>query len=368
MTAQVLVTGATGYLGGLVARRYLTRTYLTVLCPVRAADRDDLERRRAGLAALLGPEAVDRLVTIGYDLGSASPFGEVDPGPIVQIVHGEANTRFSVDAATADAVNVRGTAAVVELAERCPRLESVGLLSTLYVSGLASGPVEEAPARPAAFANEYERSKWEAERDVLDSHPGLPFRVLRTATMVADDDLGTVTQLNVVHQTLRLLFYGLLSLVPGEPGTPVHLTTGAFAADGIFRLMRPEVPPGVFNLVHDTSQAPTLEQVLDTAFAVFGTCDDFRRKRVLRPLFADRDTFALLVDAAASLEASALHRAMASMAPFARQLYVTKQVHNDSFAKWFPEYHDTDIVSVLERACRYVIATRWGRRAATAER
>ena len=68
--------------------------------------------------------------------------------------------------------------------------------------------------------------------------------VLRLPTIIADGDDGQVTQYNAFHNTLKLYFYGLLSLVPGDPSTPVSLATAAFTTAAITRLLDPAVADG----------------------------------------------------------------------------------------------------------------------------
>lgn len=326
---SVLITGAGGYLGSLVAERY------------RAAGQEVVAHGRA-----MG------------DLAGAEPFAGVDPGPITHIVHAGALTRFDVDRDQARAVNVEGTRTLVAFARRCPRLASLGLVSTVYATGLRSGPIEERlyDAGPG-FANEYEWSKWEAEQ-VVAGAADLPWRILRVATIVADDGSGRVTQHNAFHETLKLWFHGLLPLVPGDGATPLYLVTGDFVASAIVALM--DDGAGVYHLAH--TRNCTLVSLLDVVAAAFDEVDSFRRRRVLPPLLGDRETFHLLANGVDAFGGGLLRQSLQSVVPFARQLFVNKQVDNRRLqAALGGRLDPPDPAELVRRACRHLVDTKWGR-------
>jgi nucleoside-diphosphate-sugar epimerase len=363
---KVLITGGDGYIGLEVARRYLERTRAPVLLWMRARDAEELERKRQRVRVLLGT-AAPRLSFAAGDLWSEEPFRAVDPRGIGTIVHSAAVTRFNVDAATADAVNVEGTRKLLRFAERCPELERVALLSTVYACGLRSGPIPEAPADgDAGFANHYERSKWAAERALLAEHAGLPWDIHRLSTVIAADESGCVSQQNAFHNTLRLLYHGLLSLVPGRPDTPLYFTTGEFAADALFALLQRAPRRRIHHLAHTRAESPTLGGLLDRVFAAFGEQPEFVARRVLRPLYAEPEAFQLLADGVGRLGAGVLQQAVSSVAPFARQLASPKDVRNDQLVAALDDYRAPDMDALVGRVCRHLVRTRWGREVARA--
>jgi len=327
----VLVTGAAGYLGGRIAAALAGGTH----GPVVALD-------RAG-ADLTVPGALDA----------------IDAAGITTVVHAAAVTRFGVDKPTAEAVNVRGTARVVEFARRCPELKRFVYLSTLYTAGKVTGYVGEEPADPknTEFANHYEWSKAEAERVVLNS--GLPAIIARVATVGADDDTGQVTQFNAVHNTLKLVYYGMMSLLPGEPETPVVLATADFTVKAVLALLDAE--PGVYHLCPDAEHTATLGELFETAFAVFAQDQAFARRGTLRPLFCDELAFADLLSAAGTLRRGPVPDALASVAPFAAQLYLPKVFGNARLHKVWPGYAVPEPLQLVSAATQYLVRTRWGR-------
>lgn len=355
MDGVTLITGGDGYLGLRVARR-LRAEGARLVQTVRALDRAQLAAKAGALRAALGPD----VEVVAADVTTPDPFAAVDVAPITRIVHAAAVTRFNVPEDLARATNVEGTARVVELARRCPRLERLVVLSTVYSSGLASGPADETlTPGDAGFANFYEWSKWESEQ--LAAAAGLPLVIARVSTVIADDPSGTVSQYNAVHNTLRLYFYGLLSLMPGEHDTPVYFVTGDSAADGVVRLLAAHAPLGVFHVCPDRAASATLGEFVDLAFAEYERHEHFRRRRVLRPLFCAIEAFDDLVAASRTFRGSPVNQALESVSPFARQLYVHKDVSNERLRRVWPDYAAPDPRAFITATAAHLVTTRWGR-------
>lgn len=218
---------------------------------------------------------------------------------------------------------------MVALARTCPNLERLVQLSTVYATGLRAGVItEELDDGSAGFANDYEWSKWAAEQVVASDGDPLPWAILRVATVVADDEGGQVTQHNAVHETLKLCFHGLLSVLPGDAATPLYFVTGDDTTDAIVTLADPVHPGGVYHLAPERAAALTLSDVLDLVFACFEESEVFRRRRIMRPLLVDQDSFALLLEGIGAFAGAVVTQALANVAPFARQLYVDKVLDN----------------------------------------
>jgi hypothetical protein len=58
--------------------------------------------------------------------------------------------------------------------------------------------------------------------DLIAAGGELPLSVARLATVIADEERGAVTQFNAFHNTLKLFYYGPLSLMPGNPATRLY--------------------------------------------------------------------------------------------------------------------------------------------------
>lgn len=375
-----LVTGADGYLGRRIAARLLADTGDRLVLTVRAAGAAELAAkedalRRSLTESLASPpgslpgspgerprDVPHRITVTAADLRNEEPFDRIDPAEVNAIVHTAARTAFNVERSVARGVNVDGTRRVAEFARRCPKLERLLTLSTLFSSGRQVGAVAEARhPEGAGFVNHYEWSKCEAEYELLATCADLPLTIARLTTIVADDDTGAVTQYNVFHNTLKLFFYGLLSLMPGDPGTRQYLATGDFTSRGALHLLRPETPPGIYHLAPAPEDSVPLGEVIDLAFDTFEAEEAFRRRRLLRPRFCDLESFRDLAEAAGSLSASPMAQAMGSVAPFAEQMFLSKEFDNSRLRAAWPGYRAPDARRLVAATCRRLVASRWGR-------
>jgi nucleoside-diphosphate-sugar epimerase len=372
---STLITGAGGYLGGLLARR-LTRRW-PIDGPISPSVAHWWGAAGSGAEIL----ALNRAAA---DLTDPHALDHVDTSGITHIIHSAAVTSFGVDKPTAQAVNIDGTRHVLELAQRCPDLERFVLLSTLYTAGTRTGDIPEALHEQTAFANNYEWSKHEAE--TLTATSGLPATIIRVATIAADDESGHVTQYNAVHNTLKLVYYGLLSLIPGDPATAVPLATADYTIAAIEALLTPDpstagsatsgpatpnpATPDLRVCHVSPSRTATLGELLDIAYDVFAEDPSFARRRILRPVFCDRESFDDLLEGARSMRAGPVHDALTSVAPFAAQLYLPKTFATQTFATWagipeagIPEagIPEPDPRELVRAVVKYLVASRWGR-------
>jgi len=351
-----LITGADGHVGAAMSRWLLEHTDNELLLYVRAADEGEIAYKRRSLGSLANnPRCHLRF----GDLRSPDPFAGVDVDAITEILHCAAVTNFAVDRQTAQTVNIDGTQKLIDLATRCRRLRRFGLVSTLYTAGLREGVLPEAPFDEAPqFANHYEWSKWRAEQLLLENQH-IPWHVYRVATILGEDGSGLVVQQNAIHNTLRLHFYGLLSVIPGKPDTRVYAVTTGFAASAIGKLFVGADDQRVFHISDAGSDAMTLGQMMDTAHGAFSTDPKFARQRILKPLFCDLDSFDTLVKGSAQF-GGAISQSLQSLAPFAPQLYSDKDVQtwHSTAALGGLRAHNTE--DLLRAVCGYLVETRWG--------
>jgi thioester reductase-like protein len=370
--STILITGANGYVGAKTAERILASTQSnvtpsTVTLWVHAGSEAEAQSKIEPLRARFQDHA-SRVEFAWGELGDAEPFASVDPASVVGIVHGAAVTRFNVDYDTAQRVNVVGAEKVFRFAERCTYLNQLTYVSTVYASGLASGDIAEETREaqsgggiPEGFANHYERSKFEAEQILVTKYSHLPWRIARVATVIADDDRGGVTQQNAVHNTLKLFFYGLLSLVPGKPQTPLYFVTGDFVAGALSDVIARGANHSVYQIVHTRKESITLDELVTIAFEAFAANEGFRTRRVLKPLYADAESFDILVDGLDSFGGDVLRQALGSVAPFARQLFVHKDFKNDRLRTSVVAYRAPSPRDLVRATCEELVRTRWGK-------
>ena len=358
---QILITGGDGYTGLRLARKYLEETKDGVLLWVRASRADEFQAKKERLCRELN-SFHDRVNYAWGDLTDESPFEDIVPQEVKVIIHSAAVTRFNVDEETARKVNLEGTEKLLRFASRCESLEALGLLSTVYASGLRPGAIEESALDLRdGFANFYESSKWMAENALRTEFSHLPWRVLRLATINADDDRGHVTQYNAFHNTLKLIFYGLLSLIPGDPQTPLYFITGEFAADTIYALMKQSGNKLTYHVSHTAGESLTLGELIDVAFETFARDKDFESRRILKPLYSDAESFGLLTDAVNAFGGGVVNQALSSVTPFARQLFIHKKLQNQRLVSALGDYRAPDARRLIRKTCEYLVRTKWGR-------
>ncbi len=356
---KTLVTGATGYVGQRLARRALARGE-NVILPVRARDAGHLaERREQLVAALGGADVAERIEVVPCDLSNPAAIAAL-PKDSTTILHSAAVTRFNVEAEIADRDNRDASLALFELARRSPQLEKLGYISTVYGAGDREGPVPEALLeKPRSFVNHYERSKWETEQALAEKFSDLPWTITRVATVLADDESGRCSQLNAVHNTLKLLYYGLISTVPGDARVPVYLVCGDFVEAGIAAAMASPDKHQVYPVCHQPSESNSLERFIDQAFAAFLEDNSFRKRGIQKPLLVDLVSFELLADGIEGFGGAVLKEALGSMVPFARQLFIHKEFENQRLRSVMPEYQPAALDKVIPNLIQGMIARKW---------
>jgi long-chain acyl-CoA synthetase len=279
---DVLLTGATGFVGMELLARYLERTDRRVVTLVRASSDDGArERIDAVLANLFGGRAelhTDRVLAIAGDLlsprfGLAPARFEELAGHVSTIIHSAASVSFTLPLAEARAINLEGTRRMLDFAELVSArgtLERYGHVSTAYVAGTHRGCFAECDLDLGQrFRNSYEQSKFEAERLVRES-VGLPFTIMRPSIVVGDRRSGWTAAFNVLYWPLRAFARGLFTTVPAIPSAPVDVVSVDYVADAIYALCGELGDPGqTYNLTAGP-QASTIGEIAGIASRYFG--------------------------------------------------------------------------------------------------
>ena len=158
------------------------------------------------------------------------------------------------------------------------------------------------------------------------------------------------------------LFYGLISLVPGDRETPLYFVTADFAVDAMAAILARGEPGGVYHVCHTVDESMTLGALIDTAFSRFAKDPDFAERRILKPLFCDEVTFRLLAEGVDSFGGDVVREGLGSVVPFAPQLFSRKSFQIDRLRETLDVYAAPDATELVANTCDYLAASRWGRR------
>jgi thioester reductase-like protein len=241
----VLLTGATGFVGMELLRRFLSAGDRRIYALVRASD-DLAAAERLPAHPCLSAVAGD-IEQPGLGLSRAS--ADRLTGEVNTVVHCAATVSFDLPLDESRRVNVDGTRNVVDFAARCSGLERVSYISTAYVAGEPGGLFREDQLDVGqSFRNAYEQSKFEAERMLRERAPDLPLQILRPSIIVGDSRSGRTSSFNVLYGPLKAFARGRIPAIPGRRSSPVDIVPVDYVADRVHELAT-TAQDGTFHLV-----------------------------------------------------------------------------------------------------------------------
>lgn len=317
---SVFLTGASGLVGRRVvselladagvARIFVLARDVRRLGAVRPAD----ERR---VVPVRGDLTLDGL---GIDPATRRHLGR----EVTAIVHCAANTSFSQPLETARAINLEGTARLLELAADWRRTTRWLHASSAFVQGDRTGIVpDDDGARPGSWLNAYEQSKAEAEEIVRAARED--WVIARPSTIVCDDRGGTISQVNAVHRALRLYSGGLAAMLPGTEDSTLDVVTTEYVAHGIARMvLAPGIERRTFHLCAGRGAMP-LDELLDVTHDAFRRSPAWRRKGIARPVRADLATYRVFERAVEDVASERVRAAVRALGFFVPQLAYPKE-------------------------------------------
>jgi len=278
MKPTVFLTGATGFLGMEVLARLLEEGDREVLALVRAGDDAATEQRLDDVLSTLWDDpapyrsrvtAVRGDVTApGLGLGDRRDEWAERTGAVL---HCAASITFDLPLGEARAVNVDGTARVLDFAVEAQAREGLERflhVSTAYVSGRYEGTFRERQLDAGqSFRNTYEETKADAEQIVTLARELGP-AIARPSIVVGESDSGWTPAFNVLYWPLQAFSRGMFKEVPALADGHVDVVPIDYVADSLVHLLgRREA--GVFNLVSGRN-APRVEELVNLAADRFG--------------------------------------------------------------------------------------------------
>jgi thioester reductase-like protein len=260
---DVLLTGATGYVGAFLLAELLAKRRGAVHCLVRAENAAHASRRLlANLATYgieLAPEDQERIVPLLGDLTKplfgldAAGFSDLH-GRIGAIFHCGATVKWTYPFSGLEAANVDGTREVLRLATAGPArgvnfISTVGVFSSKEFTAdtvtesddlLTSGPLVVG----------YAQTKWVAEQMVRTAHErGVPVTIHRINTG-AHSVSGAFNRLD--HLSMVIRGCAEAGIAPDHVEIPLQPAPIDYVARAIVDLAgRPELSGRTFHLVND---------------------------------------------------------------------------------------------------------------------
>ncbi|WP_327092309.1 thioester reductase domain-containing protein [Nonomuraea sp. NBC_01738] len=234
---DVLLTGATGFVGAFLLRALLDRGTARIHCLARGGSTHEVARRIQTAQDIygLGPLDESRVTPVPGDV--AKPGLGLRPAEfdrladrIGAVVHAGAHVNLIMPARMLEAANVTGTREILRLAGRAGA--ALDYISTSEVFGPADGAVDE-HSPPLEPATGYGQTKLAGERLVLEARAaGLPARVHRLDRIAGDSRTGACQP---GGDDFWLLVRSALS-TGVLPDAEVNVTPVDFAAEAVLAL------------------------------------------------------------------------------------------------------------------------------------
>lgn len=254
---SILITGASGFIGGYLCQRIMTSSEATIYGLVRAKD---LEAGRKKLLRQLkrvgGVDDTTRIVPILGDLAQVNlglPEAQYQElaSEIDLIIHSGANVDLVRDYASLMATNVHGSLEVVKFAG-VSRIKPIHYISTTTIFDSMGEQAITEMERPDGdgLTMGYSQSKWVSEMLLFEArHRGFPISIYRLGYVSGDSKTGYSNSRGLFHLiwlAMRASGTYISSLLPELNLMPIDK-----AADCIAALSRSEGHQNrVFHIVH----------------------------------------------------------------------------------------------------------------------
>ncbi|MDF5723140.1 MAG: amino acid adenylation domain-containing protein [Rhizonema sp. PD37] len=258
---QILLTGASGFLGAFLMHELLQQTQAIIYCLVRASNLEQARQKlRSNLKRYLLPdEKLDtQIIPVLGDLSqpllglSEQQFRELAV-EIDLIYHNGAFVNLIYPYTAMRAVNVLGTKEILKLASLI-KVKPVHFISTLDVfqsRRYAQMEVileKDHIVEPEALSDGYAQSKWVAEKLVMAAHSrGIPACIYRPGTIIGHSKTGASQTDDLVARLIK----GLIQLGSApELDLKMSLTPVDYVSKAIIHLSRqPTLWGKAFHLV-----------------------------------------------------------------------------------------------------------------------
>ncbi len=247
MKKNVLITGATGFLGSQILKELLNDDDICPTVLARSKKKESVNSRiektlkyfygdkyKAFLKRVKIVEGSLETASLGLDDAIAENIIEETD----EIYHSAAVAEFRVPLETIRKANVRGTNSIMEFAVKCKdrgRLKRVNHISTTYVAGTKEGVFYEKDIDVGQkFNNTYEQTKFEAELLVHEyMKKGLDVTIHRPSILIGDSVTGKTSNFKMLYQPLHFFSAELFEAIPADKDADENLIPVDLAARAI---------------------------------------------------------------------------------------------------------------------------------------
>ena len=258
-TKNILITGATGFLGGYLLKRILDEEGMSPVVLVRGKKGESPAGRvEKVLKYLYGKDRYKmmsrrvRIVEGDIDrknLATDKKDQVFLTGDIDEIYHSAAVAEFKVPIDRIRKINVGGTDNVMKFAleaRMSGRLKNIYHISTTFVAGTKAGTFSEKDLDVGQkFNNTYEQTKCESE---ILAHEyikrGLNITIFRPSILTGDSVNGRTSNFKMLYQPLHFFAAELFDTIPADRSTGFNLIPVDSAADAILTLANKEDTSG----------------------------------------------------------------------------------------------------------------------------
>jgi long-chain acyl-CoA synthetase len=360
----LLLTGATGFLGGELLARLLERDSRPVYALVRAGSDEEAAARLDGvIESLLGGAEpwAGRAVAVAADvaqpgLGLSAAKRAWLAERVDGILHCAATVSFTLGLDASRATNVDGTRRLLDFAELSAgrgSFDCFTYVSTAYVAGDHGGDFGERQLKVGqGFRNAYERSKFEAELLVREREGDVPVQVVRPSIVVGDSRTGWTPAFNVLYTPLRAFTKGVYPVIPARRSSPVDVVPVDYVADALLALAG---QPGTTYHLTAGERTSSVGELIELAADYL----ERRPPRVLSPSLYRRAVHPLLLRRAGQARERALRRTEVFFPYFSMRVCYDNTLAREALAEHGIEA--PPLSAYFERLMDFALSAEWGR-------
>jgi long-chain acyl-CoA synthetase len=282
MTETLFLTGATGYIGASLLRKWLERSDARLVLLVRGKHGQNPRGRVEDVLAAMYPAAeaarFSKRIEVADGDVSFDRFGLAETlyrdlaSRVTHVIHCAAAARFDLEIEEARRTNVGGTRNVLDFGMACGMLRRIDYIGTAYVAGKRRGVIREDELDEGQeHSNTYERSKMEAEKLVRERMRELPVAILRPSIVICDSRTGRASSFNGFYRALKMYWLGVLKMLPGDPSATMDLVPVDYVTDAVHSISNnPGSAGACYHLTAGPNNATPLEEISELAGRHFG--------------------------------------------------------------------------------------------------